>query len=89
MTRNDIDDNGLKMIAESLKTNEYLVSLKLYQNHFGPLALEEFHKLRTKQRKGDLFWDFHTYTVDNRYIEMAYLETAVPYDINVSTPFYV
>ena len=39
MVRNDIDDNGLKMIAESLETNEMLVSLKLYHNHFGQLAL--------------------------------------------------
>lgn len=30
MVRNDIDDNGLKMIAESLETNDMLVSLKLY-----------------------------------------------------------
>ena len=35
MTTNDIDDNGLKMLAECLETNEYLVSLKLYNNNFG------------------------------------------------------
>ena len=35
MTKNDIDDNGLKMIAESLETNDQLVSLKLYYNNFG------------------------------------------------------
>lgn len=35
MTRNDIDDNGLKMIAESLENNNILISLKLYWNHFG------------------------------------------------------
>jgi hypothetical protein len=38
MVRNDIDDNGLKMIAESLETNDMLVSLKLYQNHFGQIS---------------------------------------------------
>ena len=83
MTNNDIDDNGLKMIAESLETNEQLVSLKLYNNHFGQAALMEFHKLRNRPRKGDWFWDFHTYIVDN-HIEMAYIDTSVPYDINVS-----
>lgn len=35
MTRNDIDDNGLRMIAEALKENTTLVSVKLYWNHFG------------------------------------------------------
>jgi len=35
MTRNDIDDNGLRMLAESLTTNDSLLSLKLYENHFG------------------------------------------------------
>ena len=39
MTRNGIDDNGLKMVAESMETNEYLVSLKLYFNDFGQMAL--------------------------------------------------
>jgi len=50
--------------------------LKLYWNHFGQLALEEFHKLRTKEKKdkGDWFWDFHTYIVD-QHIEMAYIDT--------------
>lgn len=35
MTKNDIDDNGLKMLAESLETNDKLISLKLYWNNFG------------------------------------------------------
>lgn len=35
MTFNSIDDNGLKMIAEALDTNNTLVSLKLYNNDFG------------------------------------------------------
>lgn len=39
MVRNDIDDNGLKMIADSLETNMMLVSLKLYYNHFGQKSL--------------------------------------------------
>ncbi len=65
MTRNDIDDNGLKMIAESLETNDTLVSLKLYWNHFGQLSLKEFHKLAKKNQKLDKYWDFYTYIVDN------------------------
>lgn len=51
------------------------------------MALQEFHKLRKRPKKGDWFWDFHTYIVDN-HIEMAYIETAVPYDVQVSTPNY-
>lgn len=50
MVRNDIDDNGLKMIAESLETNDMLVSIKLYHNHFGQMALQAFHKLRLRPR---------------------------------------
>ena len=49
MTRNDIDDGGLRMIAESLETNFALVSLKLYWNHFGEAALKEFHRLSKKK----------------------------------------
>ncbi|KRW99685.1 hypothetical protein PPERSA_03486 [Pseudocohnilembus persalinus] len=71
MTRNNIDDGGLKMIAESLETNNTLVSLKLYYNDFGQAALQEFHNLQQKPRKGDWFWDFQTYIVGNQ-IEMAY-----------------
>jgi hypothetical protein len=55
MTRNDIDDNGLRMIAEryindiylfSMHHNDVLVSVKLYWNHFGQDALRAWHKLR-------------------------------------------
>lgn len=34
MTRNDIDDNGLRMLATALQSNFNLVSIKLYDNHF-------------------------------------------------------
>lgn len=34
MVRNDIDDNGLKMLAEALNDNDVLVSIKLYENNF-------------------------------------------------------
>ena len=34
MTRNDIDDNGLRFLAMALQTNHTLVSIKLYENHF-------------------------------------------------------
>ncbi|EGR33186.1 hypothetical protein IMG5_060000 [Ichthyophthirius multifiliis] len=88
MTYNDIDDNGLKMIAEALESNKSLVSLKLYFNHFGQMALQEFHKLRIKPRKEIWYWDFHTYVVDD-HIEMAYIDTRIPYDIFVSLPYYV
>lgn len=93
MVNNDIDDNGLKMIAESLETNDLLVSLKLYYNHFGQLSLQAFHKYRMKHNKqgiidllyiAERFWDFHTYIVDN-HIEMAYVEQNIPYDVQVST----
>lgn len=35
MTKNDIDDDGLRMIADSLAFNDTLLSIKLYQNNFG------------------------------------------------------
>jgi len=34
MTTNDIDNEGLRYLGESLKQNETLVSMKLYYNHF-------------------------------------------------------
>ena len=40
----------------------------------------QFHKLRNRERRGDWFWDFHTYVVDS-HIEMAYIDTSIPYDI--------
>lgn len=52
------------------------------------MALREFHKLRTKPRRENWYWDFHTYIVDN-HIEMAYIDTRVPYDVNVSFKYYV
>lgn len=78
MTRNDIDDNGLKMIAESMETNFALISLKLYWNHFGELALKQFHKLSKKKEAGERYWDFVTYIVDNQ-ISMGHVDTKIPY----------
>jgi hypothetical protein len=87
MTRNDIDDGGLKMIAESLETNDALVSLKLYWNHFGQQSLKEFHKLAKKQEKIERYWDFNTYIVDNE-ISMGHIETKIRYDVEVSRSYY-
>ena len=35
MTSNDIDDDGLRMIADALSLNSTLLSIKLYYNNFG------------------------------------------------------
>ncbi len=62
MTRNGIDDGGLKMLADALEVNDTLRSLKLYYNDFGESSLREFHKL--SKRHSNWFWDFTTYIVD-------------------------
>lgn len=88
MTTNDIDDEGLRYLAESLEDNETLVSMKLYWNHFGQPSLEAYHKLMKDQKRGsDWFFDFVTYYVDGK-LQMAFLETKIPYDVGVSS-FYV
>jgi len=45
MTTNDIDDEGLALIAKALFKNEILVSVKLYWNHFDTKSKDVFHKL--------------------------------------------
>jgi hypothetical protein len=87
MTHNGIDDNGLKMMAESLETNDNLVSLKLYFNDFGQLSLREFHKLAKRQEKVATYWDFTTYVVDNE-IQMAQVDNFIKYDVTVSRSSY-
>ena len=52
------------------------------------MALQAFHKLRLRPKKGDWFWDFYTYIVDT-HIEMAFVETRIPYDIDVSMQYYI
>ena len=87
MTRNGIDDGGLKMIAESLETNDSLVSLKLYWNHFGQQTLKEFNKLSKKQEKVERYWDFMTYIIGNEIL-MGQIDTKTRYDVEVSRPYY-
>lgn len=87
LTHNSIDDNGLKMIAESLETNDNLVSLKLYFNDFGQQSLREFHKLARRLEKVTTYWDFTTYVVDNE-IQMAQIDNAIKYDVEVSRKYY-
>lgn len=82
MVKCDIDDNGLRMIAESLFENEVICSLKLFYNHFDQMSLRVFHELKGKERNSDWFWDFITYIIDEKY-QMAYYETKIPYDVNV------
>jgi len=40
-----------------------------------------------RPRKETWFWDFHTYIVDD-HIEMAYIDTRIPYDVTVSLKYY-
>ena len=88
MTNNDIDDNGLRMIGEALFENQNLSSIKLYQNHFGQPSLSVFYDLFTGDQTRNWYPDFVTYLVDEKF-QMAYLETRIPYDINVSTKDYI
>ena len=88
MIKCDIDDNGLRMIAESLDVNETLFSLKLFWNHFDQDSLKVFHYLKNKKRRGDWFWDFVTYIVDDHF-EMAYYETKIAYDVLVEKTYYI
>lgn len=75
------------MLAESLETNDSLVSLKLYFNDFGQQSLREFHKLAKRMEKVTTYWDFTTYVVDNE-IQMAEIDNHIKYDVEVSRKYY-
>lgn len=63
--------------------------MKLYYNHFDQSSLKVFHGLMSDStRDSDWFFDFKTYYVDGK-LQMAYLETQIPYDVTVSTYYCV
>lgn len=63
------------------------MSLKLYFNDFGQQSLREFHKLARRLEKVTTYWDFTTYVVDNE-IQMAQIDNAIKYDVEVSRKYY-
>jgi Ran GTPase-activating protein (RanGAP) involved in mRNA processing and transport len=91
MSTNDIDDEGLALIAKALFKNEILVSVKLYWNHFDTKSKDVFHKLLCEEnpnRTSDWFLDFTTYIVDDQ-IQIAYVDNALPYDIFPPKKYYI
>lgn len=80
-TYNNINDDGLSRLAESLFHNSTLISFKLFGNHFAQEAMGLFKKLfEEKKEKG---WaDFLVYIVDEHF-DMAYVETKLNLDIYV------
>lgn len=91
MTTNDISDDGLSLIANALRKNEILVSVKLFWNHFGEKSTLDFHKLineKNPNRSSDWFLDFETNLVDEKP-QIAYLESSLPYDIYPTKRYYL
>ena len=80
MTNNNIHDLGLCRVSEALSVNTTLLSFKLFNNHFGQASLRLFHALFQTPRDNEWYPDFTTYIVDDE-VQMAYVETQVPYDI--------
>jgi hypothetical protein len=80
LTNNNIHDLGLSRLAEALSVNTTLLSFKLFNNHFGQPCLRLFHALFQTPRDNEWYPDFTTYIVDDQ-VQMAYVETQVPYDI--------
>jgi Ran GTPase-activating protein (RanGAP) involved in mRNA processing and transport len=92
MTRNDIDDDGLRMLGESLYENGNLTSVKLYWNNFGQGSLRVFHDLkynfvRDEDYQVQYYFDFDTYLVDG-HLEMCYVDNNIPYEVAVSKPYF-
>ncbi len=91
LTTNDITDDGLFLLAQSLQKNDSLFSLKLYFNHFGPRAKAEFYELLRAEHPGrtsDWFLDFTVYKVDDQ-IQIALVDNQLPYDIAVPRKYFV
>ena len=74
-TFNNIHDDGLSRIAESLDINAKLQVLKLYgHNYFGQESMGLFFKLQEKKPKGWI--DFEVVVVDDHY-DLAYVDNEV------------
>lgn len=82
LTSNNIRDEGLSRLAEAFFHNTTLLSFKLFGNHFDQQCLKLFHRLFQTPRTNEWYPDFTTYYVDEQ-VQMAYIETQVPYDIYV------
>jgi len=92
MTTNDITDDGLFLIAQALKQNSSLISVKLYYNHFGEKSKKEFFdllRMENPDRMSDWFLDFTIYKVEET-IQIAYVDNHLPKDlITVAKRYYV
>lgn len=82
LTNNNIQNEGLSRLAEALFHNTTMLSFKLFGNHFDQECLKLFHRLFQTPRTNEWYPDFTTYYVDEQ-VQMAYIETQVPYDIYV------
>jgi len=82
LTNNNIRDEGLSRLSEAFFHNTTLLSFKLFGNHFDQQCLKLFHRLFQTPRTNEWYPDFTTYYVDEQ-VQMAYIETQVPYDIYV------
>lgn len=82
LSKNNIGDEGLSRLAEALFHNPKLLSFKLYGNHFDQQSLKLFYRLFQTPRDNEWYPDFTAYYVDEQ-VQMAYIETEVPYDIYV------
>lgn len=71
-TYNNINDDGLSRLAESLNINNSIQIVKLFgHNYFGQESMGLFFKLQTKKPK---YWlDFVVYIVDDHY-DMGYVD---------------
>eukprot|EP00831_Metopus_contortus_P023630 TRINITY_DN20816_c0_g1_i4.p1 TRINITY_DN20816_c0_g1~~TRINITY_DN20816_c0_g1_i4.p1 ORF type:complete len:146 (-),score=43.45 TRINITY_DN20816_c0_g1_i4:15-452(-) len=76
-TYNNIHDDGLSRLGESLDINATLLKLKLFgHNYFGQEALDLFFKLQDKKPTG---WvDFQVYIVDDHFDPVSYTHLTLP-----------
>lgn len=75
-TYNNVHDDGLSRLAESVYINTTLEVLKLYgHNYFGQEAMGLFFKLQEPGKKPAGWVDFQICVVDDHY-DLAYVDTA-------------
>jgi Ran GTPase-activating protein (RanGAP) involved in mRNA processing and transport len=82
LKNNNIGDEGLSRIAESLFHNQVLMSFKLFGNHFDQQSLKLFHRLFKTEKDFKYYADFETYEVDDNVL-MAYIDKLIPNDVTV------
>jgi len=82
---NNIEDQGLTWLAESLFQNPTLISFKVFGNHFEQRCLRLFHEFANQEHQRDWNPDFVTYIVDDE-VQMAKVdETLENFQFGVSS----